>query len=208
NTDGLPSVNATWIARDDMNVRLAYGRSVNRPEFREMSNVLYYDFDQEQNVQGNPNLKRARIDNYDVRLEWFPHVGEVLAGSFFYKKIDDAIEEELIPSPERFVRTWFNSPDGENHGIELEVRKGLGFVAPTLHNFSLTGNYTRIWSAIKYTDAHTNSMGQAIYEERERVMQGQSPWSVNASLLFVVPQAGTSVNVLYSKVGRRLDAVG
>lgn len=39
-------------------------------------------------------------------------------------------------------------------------------------------------------------------------MQGQSPYILNLSLLFSEPSMGTSLNVLYNKFGRRLDAVG
>jgi outer membrane receptor protein involved in Fe transport len=208
NTDWLPSANLTWAAREDANLRLAYGRAVNRPEFREMSAVLYYDFDREQNVQGNPDLGRARIDNYDLRLEWFPRMGEVLAASVFYKRITDAIEERLLASPERYVRTWFNSPEGRNQGVELECRKGLGFLAEPLRFFSVTGNYTRIGSAIQYTELAPDGHGGASVTRRERLMQGQSPWSVNLSLLFAAPERGSSANLLYGRAGRRLDAVG
>lgn len=207
-TDPLPSANLAWIARENVNVRLAYGRAVNRPEMRELSDVLYYDFDHEQNVRGNPDLDRALVDNYDVRVEFFPHVGEVLAASYFYKKFDNAIEERLIASPERFVRTWFNSPSGKNYGVELECRKTLGFLGAALNNISVTGNYTRIKSAIEYTDARTDGSGAVTSRQLERVMQGQSPWSFNTSLLYVVPRYKTTLNILYGKVGRRLDAVG
>ncbi len=209
NTDWLPSANLTWVLGDELNCRLAYGRSVNRPEFRELADVLYLDFDAEQNVIGNPDLKRARIDNYDARLEYFPNPGEVLAASVFYKQLDNAIEERLLPSPERFVRTWFNSPDGKNYGYELEARKSLGLLGAPLRGFSLTGNYTRIKSSISYTETRTGAGGGAVTTERERVMQGQSPWSANVSLLYAAPpRFGTSVNVLYGKVGRRLQDVG
>jgi len=206
--DVLPSFNASWALDDRTNLRLAYGRSVNRPEFRELADVLYYDFDKEQLVRGNPNLDRAVVDNYDLRAEWFPNVGEVLAGSLFYKSVENAIEEQLIPAPERFVRTWFNSPTGENYGWELEARKSLGFLGKSWRRFSLTGNYTRVFSDITYTEVYTDPFGNPVREERERTMQGQSPWTVNLSLLYVNPGTGTSVNALYGKVGRRLDAVG
>lgn len=207
-TDLLPSANVTLTIDERTNLRAAYGRAVNRPEFRELADVLYYDFDNVQNVRGNPDLARAVVDNYDVRLEWFPNVGEVLAGSLFYKNLTDAIEERLIPSPERFVRTWFNSPEGKNYGWELEARKSLGFLSGSLRNLSITGNYTRVLSAIAYTETFTDETGAVVREDRERIMQGQSPWTVNVSLLFADPARGTAVNVLYGKVGRRLDAVG
>jgi outer membrane receptor protein involved in Fe transport len=208
NTDWLPSANLTWKARDNANLRLAYGRSLNRPEFRELADVLYYDFDNEQNVLGNPDLQRALIDNYDVRAEWFPNVGEVLAASYFYKHLQNAIEEELIPSPERYVRTWFNSPKGKNHGFELEARKSMGFLHAQLHDLSLTGNYTRVFSEIQYTESRTDGQGNSIVTEEHRVMQGQAPWTVNLALQFNSARLGTSASVLYGKLGRRLDAVG
>ena len=206
-TDWLPSANFTWKARDNANLRLAYSRSLNRPEFRELADVLYYDFDSEQNVIGNPGLRRALIDNYDIRAEWFPQVGEVLAASYFYKDLENAIEEELLPSPERYVRTWFNSPRGKNHGFELEARKSLGFMTSVLQDVSFTGNYTRVLSSIEYTWTRTEA-GIPTTTQEYRVMQGQAPWTFNLALLFNAERLGTSASLLYGKVGRRLDAVG
>jgi TonB-dependent receptor len=207
-TDILPSLNFTYLASDNMNLRLGYSQSINRPEFREMANVLYYDFDRTQNVLGNPDLNRALVFNYDVRFEVFPSLGEVLAVSYFYKDLKDAIEERLIPSPERFTRTWFNSPNGKNHGFEIEVRKSLGTLSNLLSNFSISGNYTHVESEIEYNEERTDAQGAHIVTKATRVMQGQSPWTINLSLLFAAESTGTSINFLYNKIGRRLHAVG
>ncbi len=206
--DLLPSANLTYIMNDIMNLRLAMYHSVNRPEFREFANVLYLDFNQDQNVIGNSDLGRAYIHNYDFRYEVFPDIGEVVAASFFYKQFSSAIEERLIPAPDRYVQTWFNSPSGKNYGVELEFRKSLRFLGGFLSNLSLTGNYTRIFSEIEYTDARTDAQGNAIYTQETRPMQGQSPWMINLGVYFVEPEWGTSVSVLYNKFGRRLRSVG
>jgi TonB-dependent receptor len=208
NSDVLPSMNFTYLVTDNANIRLAYSKSVNRPEFREMSNVLYRDFNLDQNVIGNPNLRRAMVENYDVRLEIFPSVDEVLAVSYFHKGLTDAIEEQLVASPERFVRTWFNSEAGENYGFEIEARKSLGFILPLLKNFTASANYTKVTSKIEYKETKTDADGNANTEVKTRPMQGQSPWAVNASLLFEAPSFGMSVNLLYNRIGRRLDAIG
>ncbi|HET6348272.1 MAG TPA: carboxypeptidase regulatory-like domain-containing protein, partial [Candidatus Krumholzibacteria bacterium] len=91
-TDWLPSGNLTCEVTRTSNIRLGYFKSVNRPEFREQANVAYLDFDQNQTVLGNPDLQRATIKNYDARVEWFPAPGEVVAASYFYKDLTDAIE--------------------------------------------------------------------------------------------------------------------
>ncbi|MEJ2721320.1 MAG: TonB-dependent receptor, partial [bacterium] len=210
-TDVLPSLNLTYMLNEVTNLRLAYFESVNRPEFREMAAVLYYDFDHVQNVRGNPNLKRARLSNYDVRLEFFPDIGEVIAGSFFYKTIENAIEEELIPSPERYVRTWFNSERGKNYGFELEMKKRLGTFGDYFDNFMVSGNYTHVNSAVEYLDERTVASGDSVLivrEIKERLMQGQAPWAVNLSLLFTEPHIGTTFSLLYNRIARRLAAVG
>lgn len=207
-TDVLPSANLTYQLTGTMNVRLGYFESVNRPEFREMANVVYIDYDANQGVIGNSELKRAQITNYDARVEWFPGVGEVVAASYFYKDLTDAIEEELLPSPDRYVRTWFNSPRGKNFGFEVEARKDLGFVWGGLQNLVVQGNYTKVDSEVEYTESHTDGQGNPVTETRTRIMQGQAPYTVNAGLVYSVPDIGLSMSVLYNRFGRRLDAVG
>jgi outer membrane receptor protein involved in Fe transport len=205
-TDFLPSLNFTYAINNSTNLRIAHSHSVNRPEFREMANVFFYDFDRIQNVVGNPNLARALIRNYDVRLELFPDIGEVLAVSYFYKDIRQAIEEKLLPAPDRYTRTWFNSPKGSNRGYEIEARKSFGFIHDYLSNFSVTGNYTQVWSEIEYRHVDTDVYPHVI-STKTRDMQGQSPWMVNLSFMFTEPTLGTTFNLLYNKIGRRLDAV-
>ena len=57
--DLFPTLNLNYHLTDKQQVRLSAGRSINRPEFRELSPVVFYDFDLASNVQGNANLKPA-----------------------------------------------------------------------------------------------------------------------------------------------------
>jgi TonB-dependent receptor len=207
-TDALPSANLTMEVTKTSNLRLGYYKSVNRPEFREQANVAYLDFDQNQTVLGNPELTRATIENYDVRGEWFPKPGEVLAASWFYKGLTNAIEEELLPSPDRYVRTWFNSPSGKNYGYELELRKSLGFASGSLANLVVQANYTHVTSEVEYTDKYTDQEGNTITRSKTRPLQGQAPYTVNTGLVYSIPEIGLSTSLLYNRFGRRLDAVG
>ncbi len=206
--DVLPSANVTCEVTGTSNLRLGYYKSVNRPEFRELANVAYLDFDANQTVFGNPDLQRALIDNYDVRIEWFPRPNEVVAASYFYKDLHDAIEEELIPAPDRYVRTWFNSPAGENFGFEIEMRKSLGFAWGGLDNLVVQANYTHVESEVEYTESHTDPQGRPITETKKRPLQGQAPYTLNTGLIYSVPGVGLSMSLLYNRFGRRLDAVG
>jgi len=199
--DILPSLNLTYFLNDITNLRLAYSQSVNRPEFREMSSFYFFDYVTGQGKYGNPYLTRAFSKNYDVRVELFPGVGEVLALGYFYKDISGAIEQQIVISSNPEL-TWFNSPAGKNYGWEVEARKNLGFFGGYFSNFAIAGNYTRVFSEIKYP---------LFFQAKEygiREMQGQAPWVINLSFIFREPTLGTTVSILYNEFGKRLEAVG
>ena len=198
--DVLPSLNLTWTYDVDLNLRLAYYKSVNRPEFREMAGVTRRNYFTFQNERGNPDIKRAVIDNYDLRLEYFPRSGELLAASCFYKDLTDPIEEVQTPTAEGPLLEWDNVPRGKNYGFELEVRKRLDFLAPLRH-FSVGANYTKITSEVKVFDNYASA-------EVTRTLQGQAPWMINLNLMYDSRPWGLAANVLYRKIGRRLDRVG
>ena len=197
--DVLPSVSFTWFYDEQTNVRLGYYKAVNRPEFRELAPVNRRNFKTFQNELGNPNLERAEIDNYDIRFEHFPDFGEVLAASVFYKDIRNAIEDTLYMAPERAVASWANAPEAKNWGYELEVRRKLDYSVWT-DNFTVSANYTRIWSEVPFFDPTTR-------EETVRTMHGQAPWTVNLGLMFATDSGRTNVNLLFNKVGRRLNKI-
>lgn len=211
NVDVLPSANFTWQATEDVNIRLAYSHSVNRPEFRELASFYFYDYSIYEGTFGNPLLRRALSKNYDVRAELFPGLGEVLAVSWFRKEISDPIEMRILPSsnPER---TWFNSPNGINTGWEFELRTSLRLLGDYGENFMLGGNYTSVHSEIEYQQGYKVDMGGGVFVDEFRTeyreMQGQSPYMVNLYLTFREPTLGTSINVQYNAFGSRLNAVG
>jgi len=198
--DVLPSVALTWIYDESTNVRLGYYASVNRPEFREISPILRRDYRTFENQRGNPNLTRARIRNYDIRVEHFPGPGQVLAASAFYKRMSDAVEDTLLPEAERPTATFTSTPLARNWGFELEAGKKLDWLDFT-RNVSISANYTRVWSEVVFDNPRTLD----IVEQNKRPLQGQAPWSVNISLLYEHPGAHTTVGVLANRIGRRLD---
>ncbi len=63
-------------------------------------------------------------------------------------------------------------------------------------------------SEVEYTDAYTDENGNEIFETKTRTMQGQAPYTVNAGLVYSLPDIGLSMSLLYNRFGRRLDAVG
>ncbi len=205
----LPSVNVVYEYDERTNVRLACFRSLNYPELRELAPVKSSDFKNDWQLEGNPDLAVARIDNYDLRLERFPASGEVVAVSFFYKELRDAIESRLDAQSNYLdLYRWFNG-DGRNYGVEIEFRKRLGFLSRSLDDITLLGNYVRIWSEVDFPllDSIGGDDQSARFRTATRQLQGQAPWVVNLSLNWENPDLRTSLTILYNRVGRRLLTV-
>ncbi len=91
-----------------------------------MSNFDYQDFDMFVLIHGNEDLQNAYIDNYDIRYEWYPALGEMISIAGFYKKFQNPIEVFLIPAGTGYDYKPFNTENGYSAGIELDIRKRLG----------------------------------------------------------------------------------
>ncbi|MGQ9799425.1 MAG: TonB-dependent receptor domain-containing protein [Ignavibacterium sp.] len=200
--DVLPSLNLIYRVSQITNIRLAYSQTVNRPELRELASFAYFDFATQTSVRGNPDLQRALIRNYDLRFEIFPGVGELLSASLFYKRISNAIEKVVVTgSALGSERTFANSDKAEIYGFELEGRFTLGFLGSYFNNFSLNGNYSWIKSLVNVKGTETT------IPREERPLQGQSPYVINFGLYFTEPSLGTSVGILFNRIGERIVEV-
>lgn len=199
-TDVMPSLNLIYQVTPEINLRMAYSKTISRPEFREYAKFAFYDFTTDALVYGNPSLRRAQIKNYDIRAEYFPGVGDLLALSYFHKDFTDAIEEVSLTgdSPER---TWANAEKARNTGIELELRKSFGFIDEILAPVSFSFNYT-------WLDSRVDVAGNDFTAPKVgRRLQGQSPYMSNIGLYYDNPEIGTSVNILYNRFGPRITQV-
>jgi TonB-dependent receptor len=202
--DWLPSVNLTYLLNENINLRFAYNKTLARPEFREKAPFQYFDFMANELVQGNPELVRALITNYDLRFELFPGAGDLLALSLFYKHFTNPIELILIASSSyEPIRSYQNANEADNIGIELELRKNLGFIDTWFSNFSLVTNVSMINSKITLDENGGNG-----FQENERPLQGQAPYIFNIGLYYDNMQLGLNSAVTYNRVGERIAQVG
>ncbi|MBD3392305.1 MAG: outer membrane beta-barrel protein, partial [Chitinivibrionales bacterium] len=199
--DFLPSASVNYALKENMNLRAAYGRTLVRPSMREKSPYQEKAFAGGPSYLGNEELKRSKIDNADLRWEWFMKPGELLAASGFFKAIHDPIELRFWGND---VRTPVNTPsDALIAGAEFEARKQMDFV-PALRYFQVAGNLTLAWSRVKLD---STMQKYDIFEdagEDTRPFQNQSPYVVNIFLTFDHPDAGTNFNVTYNVFGTRL----
>lgn len=200
----LPMVNGAYNFNDQSLLRLAYSRTVNRPEFRELAPFLYYQFEFESALIGNPNLNTAFIHNVDLRYEFYPNPGEIISIGGFYKKMKDPIElfMQITTDVPQFV--YGNSAEAYDAGMELELRKSLASlgVSRFLRNMSVNLNAALIKSQV---DIGATAGGNLA---RYRPMQGQSPYIVNIGAYYNDEENGYSVNAAFNIFGPRIFVVG
>lgn len=196
-TDFLPGVNATLKLNNKTNIRLSGSQTVIRPELRELSFLNIYDFDLNASVQGNPNLKRTKVTNLDLRYELYPRAGETFSAGVFYKHFDKPIEQLFNGGSGGASTFSFQNPDkADAYGAEIEIRKRLDF-SPALKNFTIQGNVAYIKSKVKDASFQV-----------DRPLQGQSPYLINVGLLYDEEKKGFNATLLFNQIGYRLAYVG
>ncbi|MDR1592091.1 MAG: TonB-dependent receptor [Prevotellaceae bacterium] len=195
----LPSANFTYRFTEKHQLRAAYGRSLNRPELREISPSVYFDFDLFSEIGGNENLKTASIDNLDLRYEFYPEQGETMSLSVFYKYFKNPIEWTFIDMGGSLRYNYENADRADSWGIELDIRKKLDFIG--LKHFSLVMNGALIKSNVRF------KVGEVVAEP-DRPMQGQSPYIINIGLFYQSEKVGINASLLYNRIGKRIVGLG
>lgn len=201
-TDVLPSLAITWRAGDNANLRLSATQTLSRPEYRELSPILFREVIGGDNVRGNEGLERTLIQNFDLRYEFYPSRGEILSVALFAKRFDQPIERVYQGTSGTRIISYVNARSADNYGVELEARKSLGFLGDGLRPISVFTNATLMRSAIEI-DPEAGAITNA-----NRKMVGQAPYVVNAGLTWTHPSADASATLLFNRVGERISEAG
>jgi TonB-dependent receptor len=208
--DFLPSLNFVYRLNDQMNLRLAATQTLARPTFRELAPFSSKEFVNGVDLQGNPDLKRTLIENYDLRWEWFTRPGEILATSVFYKKLKNPIERAFAVGTTESNRiiTFTNVDEATILGAEFEARIRLDVFTDLLQDFSFGGNLSLVHSSIDIPASELNSrLSIDSTSATTRELQGQSPYIINLDLTYSNAEWGTTASIHYNSFGERLSKV-
>jgi outer membrane receptor protein involved in Fe transport len=201
------SFNLTYKLNADNLFRLAYAKTSNRPEFREIAPFEYLDLENFLTAYGNPSLKvQSLIDNFDLRFENYGKNTNFSIGAF-YKYFTDPIEIAFGLRSAGDNTTPINAYKAQTYGLEFEFRRSL-----LNKNFN-GGGFRKILSN---TDVIINaSLIQSIVETAKNVpdslirpMMGQSPYVLNLILSYTNPDNKISFNLAYNRMGPRIIFIG
>jgi TonB dependent receptor/Carboxypeptidase regulatory-like domain/TonB-dependent Receptor Plug Domain len=211
-TDFLPSVNFVYALTQKMNIRLSYTETVNRPEFRELAPVVFYDYLQQYSVSGDSKIKRARIKNYDFRYEFFPGKAQLFSVSAFYKEFKNPIEFLFIPQFLGSQGFYTNTTSATLKGVEAEFRTllstlfGIKREKSILNKFTLSANAAFMESKVQILDTIAGIKPDD-YRSNDQI-QGQSPYIINGSLNFNDDKLGFSSTLSANRIGDRIIVKG
>lgn len=217
----LPSVNASYNFTEKQLLRLAYGKTLNRPEFREWAPIFFYDLDNRAGTYGSlygnpiagPNgqvLKIAQIENYDLRYEWYPSATEMIQVGAFYKSFQDPIQNVMISNAADLAYTFTNAKTAKAYGIEIDIRKNLDVLNKIVatswwDKLSFIANASFIKSELNFGNT-LNYMG--ITPNYTTRLQGQSPYTFNTGLYYTNEEKVIRSSLLYNVAGPRISLIG
>jgi len=156
----LPAATVTWTFMRDMQLRLHGSKTIARPQFRELAQQIYQDFESDREFTGNPFLTDSEIWNAEARYEYYFARDQRVTLAGFYKRIENPIEAAAFFAGGGQLRTGFaNAPQAELYGAELEVQaylplSGLGGRFFSTRRLLFIGNYTYSRSRLNVDDSN------------------------------------------------------
>ncbi|WP_324750605.1 TonB-dependent receptor [Sphingomonas sp. LY54] len=206
-TDFLPSLVVRMTPSDDTVFRVAYSRSVGRPQYSDLSpgGRVSVDGDGELNVStGNPALKPYVADAFDVSGEWYFTRGGMLTLGAFAKFIKNPIfgQSYTINGGSFGGETYdiinfsqtLNADKGDIVGLEAAYQQQFTFLPGLLSGLGLNLNLTLLDGNLRSPDR-----GSTDFPEQSKLLWG-------AQLFY--QKGPIEASVAYHHTGRALISAG
>lgn len=202
--DWLPSLIVRIAPSHDTIFRLAYSKSLGRPEYSTLSPGGSIDSANAAVSQGNPDLKPYRSDNLDATAEWYFAKGGLLSFGVFAKFIKNPIFSQVtvlrntvyngVSYPTLSITQPLNADKGDIVGIEAQYQQQFTFLPGLLSGLglSLTGTLTN--STLHLPDGRSSTFPQ------------QSRYLYGAELFY--QKGPVEASVAYHNTGHSLLAIG
>ncbi len=224
--DVLPSLSVTYEFIENMQVRLAWSETVNRPSLLEITGTTIRNPENFQLYRGNTFLQPAELSNFDFRWEWYFGTADSMSFGGFYKDFTDPIEQGKVQA-QNDIFTWFNAAEAELYGVEYDFRKELrmadwfkieseGWNESWLNLFTLAANVSWIDSEVLLLAEGetaedipiTGNRNIAQLNATERPLTGQSDILANILLSYDDPDRGIIASLAYNYTGEYITLVG
>jgi len=195
-----PSLNITYFATEELQLRFAYYSTVNLPDFREVAPAQFTDPITGDLYKGNKNLQPSDINSIDFRAEYYFSENESVTFALFNKTFTDTIERNvdvIAGSAGTPIYSYANAGDGNVQGIELGFAKDIDFSDVGLR---ASGNLAVINSEVDELNTSGLVTGQ-------RDLQGQADILANVQLALDEYNSGREYTLVFNHTGESLDSL-
>ena len=185
----FPSIHLLFPPSTTTNIRLAYSRSIARPDFGRLAPFERTNMQDSIIFRGNPDLEPMISDNLDAIVEQYLGQSGTLSLGLFHKQLSGFVFERqrTVAEGERagFEERTFDNGDetAAIYGAEVSWQQNLTFLPGFLSNFGIYANYT--WS---------RSAFNVDYRDDEVRLPGQSPHVVNLAVDYSQGRFSTQVS--------------
>lgn len=205
--DGARTLYSAALAFDpapQQALRLGYSETAVWPGVNELMPRRYEDTDLRIEITGNPNLKVAAAQNWDLHWQWRDEgLGLDVKLLGFYKTIRNAIEgvffDPVIANNQAFnIYSYTNTGSARLYGCELELDYQRVFA--DAHKLALQSSYAGMVSQVAMPPDRWRA-------GKTRPLQGQPAYLGGLQLQYQHLDSGRSASLLYKRAGRELDIV-
>ena len=222
-----PAASVTYMTdwwAETFQLRLGYSETSVRPDLRELTGTSYIDPITGDLVRGNPGVVPSKVDNIDLRAEWFFGNGDNFTITLFMKDIEDPIEFFEIPASDTTIaREILNADSSEVRGVEIEALKELAFLGGVFDTLFLQGNLTlqdtelvpgnpndpNDTGTTQISCFETESEGQtARVVKNDCRLSGASEYVANLMIGFDSRDSKHTASLIYNVFGDRVFAFG
>lgn len=206
-TKVLPNLQLKADMSDNTVLRLSWTTGYSRPNILDLVPRQGVVQDLQRVTIGNPELKAAYSNNYDILIEqYLPSVGILSLGAF-HKNISNFqyLNEGILDDPNNEYNGWQviqtkNGDAAKVFGAEITLNSSLKFLPSFLKNLVFTSNYTYVFSQAT-TDEHrgvTRLPGQAENSANMALAYSTDRFTLQASANYM----GSFINALGSNSER------
>lgn len=217
----LPHLHSKFQALDWLDIRASYATTLARPDFNFVTPRSQINDNSLFILSGNPDLKHAKAQNYDLFVTAYKSNWGLLSGGVFYKHIDNIFypwrtnlfDQETADAfgwsdyKGYELRSYINSGESTIRGFEVDLQTSLLFLPKIFHGFVVNINYARLYSKTEsfFLTSETKlilpfpPVFETIYTNnvREVPLPSQSPHVLNISVGYDYKKSSARISGTY-----------
>ncbi|AMJ56250.1 MULTISPECIES: TonB-dependent receptor [Stenotrophomonas] len=162
----LPNINVAYDLNDSVVLRGSAAKVISRPNYGDMSSYLWIGDQTLTGGGGNPNLDPYESTNLDFSAEWYFAENAILAGTAFYKKVDNYVlvttQKETHYNQSQQTDTVYDISRPNNAGGAKIQGFSAAFQTSLDNGLGLLANYT-------YADAKADAGNRLPFNSKNQV---------------------------------------